>query len=73
MRLPSHRSCRRWDTPFAKNSFSGLAISEEEYQKKEKFQYLIYTQDTWIEFVAFKSPTWEFHQDKKLDDVVIEY
>jgi hypothetical protein len=68
-----YRTFKIWDTPFAQNSFSGLAISEEEYDKKEKFQYLIYTQDTWIEFVAFKPPKWEFHQDKKLDDLVIQY
>lgn len=67
------RTFKVWNTSFAIKSFSGHAISEEEYDKKEKFQYLIYTQDTWIEFVAFKSPIWEFHQDKKLDDLVIQY
>ena len=68
-----YRTFKVWNTSFANKSFSGLVISEEEYVKKEKFQYLIYTQDTWIEFVAFKPPKWEFHQNNKLDDLVIEY
>jgi hypothetical protein len=69
----NYRTFKVWNTPFAKKSFGGLMISEEEYDKKEKFHYLIYTEDTWIEFVAFKPPKWEFHQNKKLDDLVIEY
>lgn len=68
-----YRTFKVWSTPFAKKSFGSLIISEEEYDKKEKFQYLIYTQDAWIEFVAFKPPKWDFHQDKKLDDLVIQY
>lgn len=68
-----YRTFKVWNTSFAKKSFGGLVISEEEYNKKEKFQYLIYTQDTWIEFVAFKPPKWELHHNKKVDDLVIEY
>lgn len=63
-----------WNTQFAEESFGALLITSEEYEKMEKFQYVIKTQDAWIQFVSFfETPKWEFHQHKKLDDLVIEY
>lgn len=62
-----------WNTQFAIESCRGLAIPKEEYDKMEKFQYIIYTNDAWIQFVAFDPMKWEFHQGSKLNDLVMEY
>lgn len=68
-----YRTFKVWNTSFAIESFLGLAISAEEYDKMEKFQYIIYTNDAWIQFVTFDPIQWEFHQGIKLEDLVIQY
>jgi hypothetical protein len=67
------RTFKVWNTQFAIESCLGLAIPAEEYDQMEKFQYLIYANDAWIQFVSFDSPEWAFHQGIKLDDLVIQY
>ena len=67
------RTFKVWNTQFAIESFRGLAIPKEEYEQMEKFQYVIYTNDAWIQFVAFDSVQWSFHQDVKIEDLVIQY
>jgi len=62
-----------WNTQFAIESCLGLAIPAEEYDKMEKFQHLIYTNDAWIQFVTFGSLKWAFHENIKLGDLVREY
>ncbi|HXH75863.1 MAG TPA: hypothetical protein VNJ08_12910 [Bacteriovoracaceae bacterium] len=68
-----HRTFKVWNTPFAIESFRGLAIPKEEYGEMEKLQYIIYTNDAWIQFVTFDPVKWTFHQDIKLDELVIQY
>ena len=62
-----------WNTQFANESFGGLAISEKEYDRMEKFQYIISTNDDWIQFVTFRPMKWAFHEGIKLNDLVMEY
>jgi hypothetical protein len=68
-----YRTFKVWNTQFAIESCLGLAIPAEEYDAMEKFQYVIYTNDAWVQFVSFDSPKWIFHQGIKLDDLVIQY
>ncbi len=67
------RTFKVWNTQFAIESCLGLAIPADEYDAMEKFQYVIYTNDAWIQFVTFDPMQWNFHQDIKLDDLVIQY
>ena len=39
----------------------------------EKFQFIIYTNDAWIQFVTFDPVQWTFHQNVKLEDLVIQH
>lgn len=68
-----YRTFKVWNTQFAIESCLGLAIPAEEYDAMEKFQYVIYTNDAWVQFVSFDSPEWIFHQGIKLDELVIQY
>jgi hypothetical protein len=74
---PSHikypRTYKVWNSPLAIEVCLGLAIPEEEYDKMEKFQYVILAQNETIEFVTFETPKWEIHHDILLDDLVIQY
>jgi hypothetical protein len=67
------RTFKVWNTQFAIESCLGLAIPAEEFDKMAKFQYIIYTNDVWIQFVTFKAMKWEFYQGIKLDDLVMDY
>jgi hypothetical protein len=67
------RTFKAWNTQFAIESCLGLAIPEEEYDEMEKFQYIIYTNDAWLQFVTFDPVKWEFHQNVLLKDLVIQY
>jgi hypothetical protein len=67
------RTFKVWNTQFAIESFRGLAIPKEEYDKLEKFQYIIYTNDAWIQFVTFDPVKWEFHQNVPFKDLVLQY
>jgi hypothetical protein len=64
---------KAWNTPFAIEVCSSLIISEEEYYKMEKLQYIIATLNQNIEFVTFDPPKWEFYEGIKLEDLVIQY
>ncbi|MGE3609705.1 MAG: hypothetical protein AB7I27_08995 [Bacteriovoracaceae bacterium] len=76
-KIPSKRkkgsTYKVWNTPFAKMTFGALPITTKEYEQKDKFQYVIRTNDTWIEFVSFVPPIWEHHKGIKLDRLVIQY
>lgn len=67
------RTFKVWNTQFAIESCLGLALPTEEYDQMEKLQYIIYTNDAWVQFVTFDSPEWTFHQGIKLDDLIIQY
>lgn len=62
-----------WNTSFATEIVEALPITKEEYEKHEKFQYVIITNDAWIEFVSFDTPIWNHYTEIKLDDLVIEH
>lgn len=76
-KLPSKRkkgkTYKVWNTRFAKKTFGALPITKKEYEQQEKFQYVICTNDTWIEFVSFDTPLWTRHTKVKLDKLVMEY
>jgi hypothetical protein len=67
------RTFKVWNTQFAIESCLGLAIPAEEYDQMEKFQYIIYTNDAWIQFVTFDPIKWEFHQNVPLMDLILQY
>lgn len=67
------RTFKVWNTQFAIESCLGLTMTAEKYNAMEKFQYIIYTNDAWIQFVSFDSPEWTFHQGIKLDDLIIQH
>jgi len=67
------RTFKVWNTQFAIESCLGLAIPAEKYDEMEKFQYVIYTNDAWVQFVTFDSVKWEFHQNVHLKDLVAQY
>ena len=67
------RTFKVWNTQFAIESCLGLAIPAEEYDQMEKFQYIIYTNDAWIQFVTFDPVKWEFHQNVPFKDLVLQY
>ena len=68
-----YRTFKVWNTQFALESFSGLVVSEEDYDQMEKFQYVISANDIWIQFVTFDPVKWSFHQGIKLEDLVMQY
>lgn len=67
------RTFKVWNTQFAVESFRGLAIPKAEFDEMEKFQYVIYTNDAWVQFVTFDPVKWEFHQNVYLKDLVVQY
>ena len=67
------RTFKVWNTQFAIESCLGLAIPAEKYDVMEKFQYIIYTNDAWIQFVTFDPIKWEFHQNVPFKDLVLKY
>lgn len=62
-----------WNTSFAKNTYRSRPISVEEINPEDIFQYLIITQDVWIEFVTLDTFKWEFYKDADPDKLVIKY
>lgn len=62
-----------WNTSFAKNTYRSRPLSVEERNPEEIFQYLIITQDVWIEFVTLDTLKWEFYKNTDPDKLVIKY
>ena len=63
-----------WNTSFIKdieesNALSGYALERD----KNIFQYLIITDDEWVEFISLNPIEWTFHKDVKLDELVNVY
>ncbi len=75
-RLPDDKKMERtykiWNSPYALEASFRLGMTDEEYDKIEKFQYLIITQDECIEIVTDSLPTWEVYQEGNLEELVIE-
>jgi hypothetical protein len=67
------RTFKVWNTQFAIESCLGLAIPAEKYDEMEKFQYVIYTNDAWVQFVTFDPVKWEYHQNMQLKDLIVQY
>jgi hypothetical protein len=67
------RTFKVWNTQFAIESCLGLAIPAEKYDEMEKFQYVIYTNDAWVQFVTFDPVKWEYHQNMHLKDLIVQY
>lgn len=72
-----YRTFKVWNSAFAKTTYKALPIMKAEYKNLENsnrvLEYLIYTQDAWIEIIALDPPEWEFHKNIKLTDLVIKY
>ena len=62
-----------WNTSFAKNIYRARPLREDERNPEEIFQYLIITQDVWIEFVTLDIPQWEFYKNADPDKLVNAY
>ena len=62
-----------WNTSFAKNTYRSRPISVEEINPEDIFQYLIITQDVWIEFITLDTLKWEFYKNADPDKLVIKY
>jgi hypothetical protein len=62
-----------WNTSFAKNTYRSRPLSEEERNPEDIFQYLIITQDVWIEFVTLDTIEWEFYENADPDKLVLKY
>lgn len=63
-----------WNTSFIKdieenNALSGYALE----RNKNIFEYLIITQDEYIEFISLDSPRWTFHEGAKIVELVNIY
>jgi len=63
-----------WNTSFIKdieenNALSGYALERD----KNIFQYLIITDDEWVEFISLDPPEWNFHKNVKIDELVNVY
>lgn len=67
------RTFKVWNTQFAIESCLGLAIPAEKFDEMEKFQFVIYTNDAWVQFVTFDSVKWEYHQGMHLKDLIVQY
>ena len=67
------KSFKVWNSPLAVEYYKGLPLTKKEYDQKDKFQYVILTQDETIEFVTLEEPKWEIHENIHLDDLVIQY
>jgi hypothetical protein len=76
-KLPSKtekgRTYKVWNTDFAIKTVGASLLKTKEYEQHEKFQYVIRTNDTWIEFVSFDTPIWEHHKNVEFDKLVMEY
>jgi hypothetical protein len=64
---------RIWNTSFAKNTYSARPLKEDERVSEDIFQYLIITQDEWVEFISLTPPKWEIHKNVKLEKLVLKY
>jgi hypothetical protein len=72
-KIKKGKTYKVWNTDFAKKIVGAFLLTEEEYERHEKFQYVIRTNDTWIEFVSFETPRWDCHKNVKFDELVIKY
>ncbi|NOT79067.1 MAG: hypothetical protein HOP07_08695 [Bacteriovoracaceae bacterium] len=62
-----------WNTSFSKKTYNARLITVEERDPEEIFQYLIITEDVWIEFITLDTPKWEFYKNEDLANIVIKY
>ncbi|NOT77488.1 MAG: hypothetical protein HOP07_00635 [Bacteriovoracaceae bacterium] len=63
-----------WNTSFIKeieenNALSGYAAERD----KNIFQYLIITEDEWVEFITLSPIEWTFHKCIKIDELLNTY
>jgi hypothetical protein len=62
-----------WNTSFAKNTYSARLLTEDERNPEEIFQYLVITEDVWIEFVDLDLIEWKFYKNADLSKLVIQH
>lgn len=67
-------SFRLWNTSFIEDIEENNALSDYALQRDRNiFQYLIITEDEWIEFISLDPPEWNFHKNVKTDELVNVY
>jgi hypothetical protein len=71
---PGSSTLKLWNTSFIKdieenNAMSGYALE----RNKDIFQYLIITNDEWVEFITLSPVEWSFHKDVKIDELISAY
>lgn len=67
-------SWKLWNTSFildmeTANALSGYAKRRD----KNRFEYLIASQDEYIEFISYDEPLWQKREDVKIDKLINEY
>jgi hypothetical protein len=62
-----------WNTSFSKNTYSARLLTEEERNPEEIFQYLVVTEDVWIEFITLDTPKWKFYENADPYKLVMKY
>jgi hypothetical protein len=63
-----------WNTQFIKEIDSNCALSGYTKKRNKKiFQYLIITQEEWIEFISLHEPEWKVYKNKTLEELVMHY
>lgn len=67
------RSWKLWGTPFSQDSNSIGRLSDYDYsQKKNVIEYLICTDDEWIECIS-PLPTWKSYKGIKLETLIMKH
>lgn len=76
-RAKGEQSCstlKLWNTSFIEDIEENNALSDYALQRDRNiFQYLIITEDEWIEFISLEPPEWNFHKNVKIDELANVY
>lgn len=63
-----------WNTSFILDMESANALSGyAKKRNKDYFEYVIATQDEYIEFISLNPPSWEFYQDIEIQKLINDY
>ncbi|MEQ1666197.1 MAG: hypothetical protein ABL927_12570 [Bdellovibrionales bacterium] len=68
------RTWKLWNTQYIKEIDSNCALSG--YTKKRNkniYQYLIKTQEEWIELITPDEPEWKVYKNKSLEELIMNY
>jgi hypothetical protein len=68
------RTWKIWNTQYIKEIDSNYALSGFTKKRNKKiFQYLIVTQEEWLEFISLHEPEWKVYKNKTLAELVMRY